>query len=66
MTATPPEPVGDSASRPAVAPETATVLAGRERNGAALAPTIVTSSTFVTPSVAEGRRLAEGEPALAG
>ena len=58
MTATPPEPVGDSASRPEVAPETATVIAGRERNGAALAPTIVTSSTFVTPSVAEGRRLA--------
>lgn len=41
-----------------VAPETAAVLAGRERNGAALAPTIVASSTFQIPTVDEGRRMA--------
>ena len=41
-----------------LAPETVAVTAGRSRNGAALAPTIVASSTFVSPSVDEGRAMA--------
>jgi len=41
-----------------LAPETLAVTSGRARNGTALAPTIVTSSTFVTASVEEGRRMA--------
>lgn len=39
-------------------PETTAILAGRARNGAALAPTIVPSSTFVVPTVEDGRRMA--------
>lgn len=41
-----------------VSAETAAILAGRARNGTALAPTIVASSTFVVPTVDEGRRMA--------
>lgn len=41
-----------------VAPETKAVFAGRRRNGTALAPTIVQSSTFVVPTVDDGRRMA--------
>ena len=41
-----------------LAPETVAIRAGRTRNGTALAPTIVTTPTFVTPSVADGRRMA--------
>lgn len=39
-------------------PETVAVRAGRSGNGSALAPVIWASSTFVTGSVEEGRRLA--------
>ncbi len=42
----------------ALSPETVAIRAGRTRNGTALAPTIVTTTTFVTPSVADGRRMA--------
>ena len=42
----------------ALAPETVAVRAGRSANGAALAPVIWASSTFVTPTVDEGRRMA--------
>ena len=41
-----------------LAPETVAIRAGRSANGAALAPVIWASSTFVTETVAEGRRLA--------
>ncbi len=41
-----------------LSPETVAIQAGRARNGAALAPTIVPTSTFVTPTVADGRRMA--------
>ncbi|MBS1836644.1 MAG: aminotransferase class I/II-fold pyridoxal phosphate-dependent enzyme [Actinobacteria bacterium] len=56
------EPVDDltlpEAAPTGLAPETTAILAGRTRNGAALAPTIVPSSTFVVPTVDEGRRMA--------
>lgn len=48
---------------PDMASDTAAVLAGRGRNGTALAPTIVTSSTFVLPSVASGREMATSSTA---
>jgi cystathionine beta-lyase/cystathionine gamma-synthase len=41
-----------------LAPETVAIRAGRSANGAALAPVIWASSTFVTETVEEGRRLA--------
>lgn len=41
-----------------VAPATRVIRAGRSHNGAALAPTVVPSTTFVTPTVEEGRRMA--------
>lgn len=59
-TADPTEPVTaapSEASRPP-APETVAVRAGRDDNGAALAPVIWASSTFVAESVDEGRRMA--------
>ena len=40
------------------APETVAIRAGRSANGAALAPVIWASTTFVTETVEEGRRLA--------
>lgn len=39
-------------------PETVAIRAGRELNGTALAPVLWASTTYVTPTVAEGRRLA--------
>lgn len=51
---TPPTPSPDRA----LAPETVAVRAGRSGNGAALAPVIWASSTFVAESVDEGRRMA--------
>jgi cystathionine beta-lyase/cystathionine gamma-synthase len=45
------------ASRP-LAPETVAIRAGRSGSGAALAPVIWASTTFVTETVDEGRRLA--------
>lgn len=58
-TADPTEPVtaAPSEDRP-LAPETVAVRAGRDDNGAALAPVIWASSTFVAESVDEGRRMA--------
>jgi cystathionine beta-lyase/cystathionine gamma-synthase len=41
-----------------LAPETVAIRAGRSANGAALAPVIWASTTFVTETVEEGRRLA--------
>ena len=41
-----------------LAPATRAIRAGRTHNGAALAPTVVPSTTFVTPTVEEGRRMA--------
>lgn len=56
---TPDEPTSDDSRAPGtVAPETVAVRAGRSANGRALAPVIWASSTFVTPTVEEGRRLA--------
>ena len=40
------------------APETVAIRAGRSANGAALAPVIWASTTFVTETVEEGRRMA--------
>ncbi len=39
-------------------PDTVAVRAGRSANGPALAPVLWATSTFVTPTVAEGRRMA--------
>lgn len=50
--------VPDAGGASHLAPETTAILAGRSRNGSALAPTIVPSSTFVVPNVDEGRRMA--------
>ncbi len=41
-----------------LAPATQAIRAGRTHNGSALAPTIVPSTTFVAPTVEEGRRMA--------
>jgi cystathionine beta-lyase/cystathionine gamma-synthase len=51
---------GPAASEPAapLAPQTIAVRAGRQDNGAALAPVVWASSTFVAGSVDEGRRMA--------
>ncbi|HPU39220.1 MAG TPA: aminotransferase class I/II-fold pyridoxal phosphate-dependent enzyme [Microthrixaceae bacterium] len=54
----PTDPSASPGSDPQLAPETVAITAGRSRNGAALAPTIVASSTFVSPSVDEGRAMA--------
>lgn len=48
----------DDAPAPLVHPETTAIRAGRTGNDTALAPVLWASSTFVTPSVDEGRRLA--------
>lgn len=40
------------------APETVAIRSGRSANGPALAPVIWASSTFVTPTVEQGRRMA--------
>jgi O-acetylhomoserine/O-acetylserine sulfhydrylase-like pyridoxal-dependent enzyme len=39
-------------------PETVAIRAGRRDNGSALAPIVWASTTFVTPTVEEGRRMA--------
>ena len=44
-------------SRP-LHPETRAIRSGRADNGAALAPTLVTSTTFEMPSLDDGRRMA--------
>src|SRR5438874_1557451 len=44
--------------RPLVHPETTAIRAGREDNATALAPILWASTTFVTPTVEEGRRMA--------
>src|SRR6478736_6184632 len=44
-------------SRP-VHPETLAIRSGRNDNGAALAPTLVTSTTYAMPSLDDGRRMA--------
>jgi cystathionine beta-lyase/cystathionine gamma-synthase len=46
-----------SPSDPSVHPETIAIRAGRADNGTALAPIVWASSTFITPSLAEGRRM---------
>jgi cystathionine beta-lyase/cystathionine gamma-synthase len=51
-------PAGESLVESVPAPETVAIRAGRSANGTALAPVIWASSTFVTGSVEEGRRLA--------
>lgn len=50
-------PSPDSARRP-LRPETVAIRAGRADNDRALAPILWATTTFVTPSVAEGRQLA--------
>ncbi len=52
------EPGGDAGAARTPAPETVAITAGRSANGSALAPVIWASSTFVTETVEEGRRLA--------
>lgn len=54
-TASTPEPSESGADW---APETVAIRAGRSANGAALAPVMWASSTFVAESVEEGRRMA--------
>jgi len=54
---TAPEPTG-STEELALHPETVAIRAGRSENGAALAPILWSTTTFVTPTVDEGRRLA--------
>lgn len=54
-----PESTTDS-ERPAVHPETTAIRAGRADNDTALAPILWASTTFVTPTVDEGRRMATG------
>lgn len=44
--------------------ETVAIRAGREHNGTDLAPAIHPTTTFVTPTVAEGRRMATSAGAL--
>ena len=44
--------------------ETVAIRAGREHNGTDLAPAIHPTTTFVTPTVAEGRRMASSAGAL--
>lgn len=60
MTTDGPEPVdaAPTAGERRWAPETVAVRAGRSANGPSLAPVIWATSTFVTPTVEEGRRLA--------
>ncbi|HTN99443.1 MAG TPA: aminotransferase class I/II-fold pyridoxal phosphate-dependent enzyme [Microthrixaceae bacterium] len=60
-----PTEIADDGSAPAVAGEqqnlqldTVAIRSGRSANGPALAPVIWASSTFITPTVAEGRRMA--------
>jgi cystathionine beta-lyase/cystathionine gamma-synthase len=45
-------------AEPHLHPETIAIRAGRDENGEALAPILWATTTFVTPSVEEGRRLA--------
>lgn len=52
---TAPEP---ESSEVALHPETVAIRAGRAENGSALAPILWATTTFVTPTVDEGRRLA--------
>lgn len=55
MTTQTPPPTGDE---PEPGIDTRLVQSGRAHNGAALAPVIWSSSTFATPTVEEGRRMA--------
>jgi cystathionine beta-lyase/cystathionine gamma-synthase len=48
----------DPATTPELHAETRAIRAGRADNGTALAPTLWTTTTFVTPTVDEGRRMA--------
>ena len=50
-------PPGDDPTE-TLRPETIAIRAGRDDNGDALAPIVWATSTFVTPSVDEGRRMA--------
>src|SRR5262245_54436948 len=52
------QPGGADDEHPPVHPETVAIRAGRADNGRALAPILWSSTTFVTPTVDEGRRLA--------
>lgn len=50
----------DPSRRDGLHPETRAIRAGRADNDLALAPILWASTTFVTPTVAEGRRMATG------
>jgi cystathionine beta-lyase/cystathionine gamma-synthase len=52
------EPTPAGPPQPHLHPETIAIRAGRDENGEALAPILWATTTFVTPSVEEGRRLA--------
>src|SRR3954468_4206927 len=53
-----PEADADTASAPSLHPETTAIRAGRADNDTALAPILWATTTFVTPTVEEGRRMA--------
>ena len=53
-----PTPAPSSGDPGPVHPETVAIRAGRADNGTALAPILWSSTTFVTPTVDEGRRMA--------
>lgn len=67
---TTPEPISPSAPRttppvpsesnepPSLHPHTLAITSGRAQNGTALAPVLWATTTFITPTVAEGRRMA--------
>jgi len=67
---TTPEPISPSAPRTtppvpsesneplSLHPHTLAITSGRARNGTALAPVLWATTTFITPTVAEGRRMA--------
>lgn len=52
--------MNDSTESVPLHPETRAIRAGRDDNDRALAPILWASTTFVTPTVAEGRRMAVG------
>jgi cystathionine beta-lyase/cystathionine gamma-synthase len=54
----PPEPRASDPEHPRLHPESRAIRAGRADNDTALAPILWATTTFVTPTVEEGRRLA--------